>query len=408
LTAVHAALQLTMSAPDDVEDEGKTALMLAAQSKGPGGVSVVLALLATGVAGCGLNRRDAKGRTALMLAATCGFAAVIQALIEAGADLDIICHRSESAWTKARRGGHQHASTLLEAAGARLGEARDTIVVFDLVDLEAAALAAEFGHSLGRAYGKWDQHAPDAVAAAARLMAHGVLGIRSALGAVELDALRAHVDLMLALHHGQVTGAGGREKQLSVAFGPVRERWQRYDLKLDIEPAVRDALAGVSTRVGSILDMVLSPEAVVVELACLVSDPGARAQPYHPDTLASADLLLFTCFVALQNIDEDMGPTWVLPGTHTEEAHARLNDPSVRGERDRELAGLRSVHMSCRAGDVFVMDSRLWHRGGANASASRRRLFYVTFGLPRPPTGLTHSILDDLQGKLRLHDYRRG
>ena len=30
-----------------------------------------------------------------------------------------------------------------------------------------------------------------------------------------------------------------------------------------------------------------------------------------------------TTFFALQDVSEDMGPTFVLPGTHSEEAHAR-------------------------------------------------------------------------------------
>ena len=84
--AVHAALLETAASPNDFVLKGKTALMLAAQTKGPEAAAVVLALLATGHRGCGLHATDAKGRTALMLAARCGSEHVLQALIEARAE----------------------------------------------------------------------------------------------------------------------------------------------------------------------------------------------------------------------------------------------------------------------------------------------------------------------------------
>ena len=126
LSAVHAALVLATSAPNDIAIKGKTALMLAAQVAGTDACQVVLALLATGEIGCGLNGRDAKGRTALMLAARCGSGLVLQALIEAGAELELVCARGESAWAKAQAGGHADASSVLEAAGARSGRVMGT------------------------------------------------------------------------------------------------------------------------------------------------------------------------------------------------------------------------------------------------------------------------------------------
>ena len=44
-------------------------------------------------------------------------------------------------------------------------------------------------------------------------------------------------------------------------------------------------------------------------------------------------------------------------------------------------------------------------RGGANSSSRRRRLLYVTFGVPHClPEGSTYSILDEYVGRLRLRD----
>ena len=44
-------------------------------------------------------------------------------------------------------------------------------------------------------------------------------------------------------------------------------------------------------------------------------------------------------------------------------------------------------------------------RSGANSSSRRRRLLYVTFGVPHClPEGSTYSILDEYVGRLRLRD----
>lgn len=74
----------------------------------------------------------------------------------------------------------------------------------------------------------------------------------------------------------------------------------------------------------------LSP--VLYELSSLISDPGSSRQTIHPDnpiikqqqqnsTNTNNVPVLLTCFIALQDITEDMGPTIWLPGTHTAHYH---------------------------------------------------------------------------------------
>jgi ectoine hydroxylase-related dioxygenase (phytanoyl-CoA dioxygenase family) len=89
-------------------------------------------------------------------------------------------------------------------------------------------------------------------------------------------------------------------------------------------PAVLAVLSHVLGCIGGALcESLGDPE--LCELAALVSDAGARAQTLHPDTRdgdvdgnggSEGHSLLFTCFVALQDVTEDMGPTWVAPRTH--------------------------------------------------------------------------------------------
>ena len=130
------------------------------------------------------------------------------------------------------------------------------------------------------------------------------------------------------------------------------------------------------------------------ELAALISDPGAPQQPFHPDTRCDTfdGVAVLTAFVALQPIDELMGPTRFLPGTHTDPmpaATVAAGDAThlTAGEEGRldgggEAAG-GAPPPSCVAlldtGDGALYDGRTLHCGGPNRSDRRRLLLYVTF-----------------------------
>lgn len=54
------------------------------------------------------------------------------------------------------------------------------------------------------------------------------------------------------------------------------------------------------------------------------------------------------------------------------------------------------------------MDSRAWHRGGANTSTDRRVLLYLTLRVPgSAPLGSTYSLLEEYQGRFRLSRLER-
>lgn len=85
---------------------------------------------------------------------------------------------------------------------------------------------------------------------------------------------------------------------------------------------MRELLAGVA---GTVVARAVGEDATLYELAALVSEPGAPRQPVHPDNPYQDAAPLLTCFVALQDISIDMGPTTFLPRTHTKEAHASFD-----------------------------------------------------------------------------------
>ena len=114
---------------------------------------------------------------------------------------------------------------------------------------------------------------------------------------------------------------------------------------------------------------------------------------------------MVTAFLALSDISVAMGPTRVWPGTHAAAWHCRLLklDPAATSEA---LGLRRSFDCDVRQGDCVLMDSRLWHCGGANRSDARRTLLVASF-LSRhghPPYGSTYSLLEHLTGQLTLRE----
>jgi ectoine hydroxylase-related dioxygenase (phytanoyl-CoA dioxygenase family) len=145
------------------------------------------------------------------------------------------------------------------------------------------------------------------------------------------------------------------------------------------------------------IEALLGPEAVLYEFSCLISDPGSQRQVIHPDTpygamggLAADEPVLFTCFVSLQDILDDMGPTIWLPRTHTQKAHEEFKDESTTADekdspKDRLLRTTPAVLGTLPQGCCGIFDSRLLHAGGANMSGDNmsRALFYVSFKNPK-------------------------
>lgn len=160
--------------------------------------------------------------------------------------------------------------------------------------------------------------------------------------------------------------------------------------KLGTATMVKHALRQIldSGNVGAVIDRVLGPDAVLFELAALISDPGSARQNVHPDHACSdtsSQPLVLTCFVALQMIDTTMGPTIWIPKTHTSDMHARFQRRRVEdvfadgSPKDILLQSMpHVVGAPMSAGSCGLFDSRLLHAGTANTSASRV-LFYFSF-----------------------------
>jgi ectoine hydroxylase-related dioxygenase (phytanoyl-CoA dioxygenase family) len=178
-------------------------------------------------------------------------------------------------------------------------------------------------------------------------------------------------------------------------FANVLLKNNRWDMTIPIgeeEEWVAEALHSIlmASPVGGTMANLLTPKSVLYELSCLISDPGSERQVIHPDTpvFKDGDPVLYTCFIALQDISVDMGPTTWIPKTHTAAMHNTFKDESSPTSssdmtgKEQLLRTQPSVLGLLPKGCCAIFDSRLLHGGGANTSETSRALLYCSFKNP--------------------------
>ena len=168
-----------------------------------------------------------------------------------------------------------------------------------------------------------EPHAPDQLVAAVRRNGRG--GVARLPRAVAADKARALRDHVLRVRDGSpLVGDILGPSDNSIPNAP-QTRWDVFMDPADPEVAsvVQELLTG---PVGAAFAELCGPDAVLRECSAVVSAPGSPPQPCHSDTKWTEDLVLATCFVALQDIDPELGPTRFLPATATAKAHALLAD----------------------------------------------------------------------------------
>ena len=78
---------------------------------------------------------------------------------------------------------------------------------------------------------------------------------------------------------------------------------------------------------------------------------------------------ILNIFFCLSDFEEDMGATRVVPGSHR--GPAPVVD-WVEGKGNVAGGEYETLPVICRAGDMFGMESRLWHQSGASTSDKTR------------------------------------
>ncbi|MDF3865112.1 phytanoyl-CoA dioxygenase family protein [Pseudomonas denitrificans (nom. rej.)] len=129
-----------------------------------------------------------------------------------------------------------------------------------------------------------------------------------------------------------------------------------------------------------LVEVALGADCHVIGQTAWRCHPGFIGADMHQDYLPVAlpgvglDLPMFICTaqVYLDDIDEALCPTWVIPGSHRA---GRAPAPD-----EREWAGRTAEPVLCRAGDCLLFRSDLWHAGSRNLSEHTRYLLQVHYG----------------------------
>lgn len=126
-------------------------------------------------------------------------------------------------------------------------------------------------------------------------------------------------------------------------------------------------------------------DAVLVELSVLATEKGADRQVLHPDVAYDAPHeTLYSVFIALQDVTQDMGPTLFVLNSHDKRTHDQL--PKTKWT-EKEFDVLRTktcAEALLKKGDAVLYNARAFHQGGENTHG-RRALLTLTFLKPPIP-----------------------
>lgn len=158
-------------------------------------------------------------------------------------------------------------------------------------------------------------------------------------------------------------------------------------------------LAGVATdaRWAPLVLALVGPDARLYWEQGVAKPPGARTElPWHQDngyTPLEPEQYL-TCWLALDDADEENGCLWILPGSHRSGTQKHRNGGS--GPFRVGYGGSESGQaVPVRRGSVLVFSSLLMHRSGPNTSGRPRRAWIIQFCPGQARSRLSGKLLDD-------------
>lgn len=207
-------------------------------------------------------------------------------------------------------------------------------------------------------------------------------------GVIHDDALLQELDAHIsAVERASQAAKPTAEHASGSLLPPALEPEQRSDVLLALDAPVTNALCAALVGHGlqALLETCLGADALLWELSAMRSRPGARAQPFHPDVKWQRDEpSALVVWIATHDVTLEMGPTLLVPGTHTKRAHDAF-DAAQGGSLPPDFVAAAAVGADgpeaplLQRGDALVMDSRVLHCGLANRSECERTLFYFTF-----------------------------
>jgi len=189
----------------------------------------------------------------------------------------------------------------------------------------------------------------------------GFVVLDEGLNANDLKALGDAADALAA---AKFPGADDKTYQTEFAGRYLRDP-HRQDLSFLTLPLL-------DYRIADTVRSLIGPRIVLRNTSVRVTRPGSGdGTVWHTDFrphVSPAPRLgqppvVISVLIYLDAADADTGPLYVLPRSH--------EDPRQPEPTDTDLPGQRVLTL--RPGQIVLMNSALWHRGGSNASPDRTR-----------------------------------
>lgn len=249
----------------------------------------------------------------------------------------------------------------------------------------------------------------------------GVVSIPNVLSSETADEYIAYINEENETSKKDVTSGS---VSFDSRFGGVNCRGQngspfgnRQDTYLPMcSDIVRKALKELVNNLAPLLLETVTEDAMLHEVSSFVADHGSPRQCIHADTIVLpcpqyphvSMEPLYTIFIALQDVEDDMGHTQFLLQTHTPAAHLLWNVD--QNKKEKFLLQQNVVQSGMKKGDVTIFDSRILHCGCANSSKKRRVIAYYTLSKQHRwplPEGLhgSNSIREEDRWQYQLKDF---
>ena len=190
------------------------------------------------------------------------------------------------------------------------------------------------------------------------------------LSAAEIAELRAAMDRLVAIpasYDRDDTSGGFLNKSINNAFN--------HD---PLFLSYVDRLGVVE-----IAETIHGSDCHIIGMTAWMTGPGRPDQQLHADwqplTLPAEvmsnpavkiPIYIATAHFYLDDIDEELGPTQFIPGSHR---------AGRAPKGDMEYKGVGPKNILCKAGDMVIFRSEVWHRGTANRSQRVRYLLQVHY-----------------------------
>eukprot|EP01038_Epipyxis_sp_PR26KG_P013216 gene13216-17715_t len=236
-------------------------------------------------------------------------------------------------------------------------------------------------------------------------------------------------------------------------FFHVTSSDKRHSIPLPLTNQMNQELCSIVHSIHPFLSSQLHQTSSLIELNAIISLPGSEKQEIHSDVPYSNSNDIISCFVALDVVTLNNGPTCLYPRSHEKIFHksckmeslnryyssdgveeigdhsdgsdrSNNSDNQVKNNIDiikyeeesqnryvNNSLSLSPIYATLQPGDILIFDTRLFHLGAANQSDIPRPLLSFSFqnrnidGNIDRVQGFTYHCHDSVKNRLNLEDF---